>query len=116
MKSMPKKEQYALGAYLGKSVDDSNFQFAVCTLVKCSLSGNCGKPEDGYEATTIFDRVSLSGRVPDGSDVYATALGSQLGLLNPTLINVGTSSMSISGNSQPLLAISLWTRVYYNTD
>ena len=116
MKSMPKKEQYALGAYLGKSVDDSNFQFAVCTLVKCSLSGNCGKPEDGYEATTIFDRVSLSGRVPDGSDVYATALGSQLGLLNPTFIDVGTSSMSISGNSQPLLAISLWTRVYYNTD
>ena len=111
IKSMPKKEQYALGAYIGKSVDDSNFQFAVCTLVKCSLSGTCGKPEDGYEAETVFNRISLSGTFPAGSDVYATALGSQLVLLHPTLIEVGINSMSISGNSQPLLAINLWTRI-----
>lgn len=113
IKSMPKKEQYALGAYIGKSVDDSNFHFAVCTLVKCSLSGKCGKPEDGYEANTVFDRVSLIGTVPDGSDMYATALGSQLSLLNPTLVDVGTNALSISGNGQPLLTASLWTRVYY---
>lgn len=112
IKYMLEKEQYALGAYLGKSVDDSNFEFAVCTLVKCSLSGECGKPEDGYEAKTVFDRVSLSGAVPDGSDMYATALGSQLSLLSPMLVDVGINSVSISGNSQPLLAISLWTRVY----
>ena len=113
IKSMPEKEQYSLGAYLGMSVDDSNFQFAVCTLVKCSLSGNCGEAEDGYEAKTIFDRIFLSGTFPNSSDVYATALGSQLSLLTPTLLDtVNNNSVSISHSSQPLLAASLWTRVY----
>lgn len=113
IRSMLEKEQYALGAYIGTNVDDSNFQFAVCTLVKCSLSGKCGEPEDGYEAKTLFDRIFLSGNFPDGSDVYATALGSQLGLLNPNLLDIAeNNSISISGINQPLLAASLWTRIY----
>ena len=112
--SMPEKEQYAVGAYVGTSVDDSEFQFAVCTLVKCSLSGRCGEPEDGYEVKTVFDKLILSGTFPEGSDVYATGLGSQLDLLNPSLVSLGTDSMSITGNNLPLLAASLWTRVYSN--
>ena len=114
VKSIPEKEQYALGAYIGTSVDDSHFQFAVCTVVKCSLSDKCGEPEDGYEAQTVFDRVLLSGTFPDGSDVYATALGSQLSLLNLTQVDLGTNSVTITDNDQPLLAASLWTRVYSN--
>ena len=72
---MPKKEQYALGAYLGTNAHNSNFQFAVCTFIKCSLSGKCGEPNDGYETKT---KLFLSGTFPDSSDVYATALGNQL--------------------------------------
>ena len=40
--------------------------------------------------------------------MHATALGSQLSVLNLTL---RINSVSINGNSQPLLAPSLWTRV-----
>lgn len=116
IKSTTVKEQYALGAYIGTSSDASQFQFAVCTLVKCTLSGECGKPVDGYSSNTTFDKVMLSGTFPNGSDVYATALGSELDLLNPSFVdlNVDTNTVTIAGYDRPLLATSLWTRVYDN--
>lgn len=108
------KEQYALGAYLGTSVDDSQFQFGVCTLVKCTLSGKCGQPVQGYLATTVFDKVVLSGTFPNGSVVYATAFGSKLSLLHPSSVdlNADTNTVTIVDYDRPLLATSLWTRVY----
>lgn len=115
IKSTPTdKEQYALGAYIGISVDDSQFKFAVCTLVKCTTAGKCGEPVDGYQANTTFSQVTLSGTFADGSDVYGTALGSGLELLNPSFMKLEAKSMTISGYDQPLLSANLWTRVYNN--
>ena len=112
VKTSPKEERYALGAYIGTSVDDSQFQFAVCTLVKCTSSGKCGAPADDYQAATVFDKVILSGTFADGSEVYATALGSNLALLSASFLELGTNSATITGYDQPLIAASLWSRVY----
>lgn len=110
--STTNEEQYGLGAYIGTSNDDSKFQFAVCTLVKCTSSGKCGEPVDGYQTRTIFKNILLSGTFPYGSELYATALGNGLKLLDPTTMAIQSNSLTVTNYNLPLLAASLWTRVY----
>lgn len=106
------QEQYALGAYIGSSKSNKEFVFAVCTLVKCPSFDKCGEPVVGYKTDTIFDKVVLSGTFADGSNVYVTAFGNNLKLLEPNKMVIEPNTVTIIGNNQPLLAASLWTRVY----
>lgn len=113
IKSSPaEKESYALGAYIGVSRDDPNFHYAVCTLVKCPQSGQCGEQVEGYKTNTVLGNVKLSGTFANGSEVYVTALGDGLQLLEPDTMEVGKDSVTITDAEEPLLAVSLWTRVY----
>ena len=107
----PYEVQYALGAYIGASKSDDNFYYAVCTLVKCPLSGHCGEPVEGYKTDTIFGKVVLNGTFAQGSDVYATALGNELQLVDRENMDIGTNNVTIKETGQPLLAVSLWSRV-----
>lgn len=108
-------EIFALGSYAGPSVDDPNFSYSVCTLVKCPTREKCGKPADYYQSNTVFGEVQLTASFPPtmtSDDVYVNVLGSSLELLEPSLVQTGDFSLSISGYKKPILAANLWTRLY----
>ena len=108
-------ETFALGSYAGPSIDDPNFSYSVCTLVKCSTLEKCGEPVDDYQSNTVFGEIQLTALFPPtvtNDDVYMNVLGSYLELLEPLLVKTGDFSLSISGCKKPILAASLWTRLY----
>ena len=107
-------ETFALGSYAGLSVDDL---YSVCILVKCSTLEKCGEPAGyyRYQSNTAFGEIQLTGSFPPtvtSDDVYVSVLGSNLQLLEPSLVKTEDFSLSISGYKQPILAASLWSRVY----
>ena len=111
MRSAISKEHYAVGAFIGEHPD--NFFYAVCSVLKCNDS-QCGRDVSSHLAETVFERIRLHGTFPEGSTLLPTALASGLVLLNKTELITGKNSLSITGMTQPLLAASLWTRVYPN--
>jgi hypothetical protein len=53
IKSAGSEETYAVGVYLGVSLNDESFGYAVCDLVKCkSAERDCGVPVSAYTAET----------------------------------------------------------------
>ena len=111
------KEYYALGAYYGQHPRDETFGYAFCSVVKCGGDSpkTCGSIVDGFKASTEFTEFELSGDFPNKSDVYATALGNGLILLNPSFIKLQGNTVHIE-TKVPLLAASLWTRVPIQED
>ena len=106
-------EAYALGAYIGGSVDNPELLFAVCSLVKCASSepSTCGAPVKGYTAQTVFDGIKLSGSFPDGSVVMPEVQLSGLELASPSDVTLAANGLMMGGVSKPLLSANLWSRI-----
>ena len=106
-------ETYALGAYIGGSVDNPELFYAVCSQVKCASSelSTCGAPVKGYTAQTVFDGIKLSGSFPDGSVVMPEVQLSGLELANPSDVTLTANGLIVGGVSKPLLSANLWSRI-----
>ena len=104
---------YAVGAYLGLNPRDDSFGYVICDLVKCKSADikDYGVPVSAYTAEAVFNTLHLTGIFSRNSDVYAGALGNGLQLLSPGILEVESTSVFIVGYKEPLLSLSLWTRV-----
>lgn len=108
-------DTYAIGAFIGASIKDSTFTYAVCTLCKCPTSSveSCGQPVDKHETSTVFKQVRVSGSFSKGSEVLVNLLGSGLQLVDPSLVQQrGEGDFAVKGLSLPLLSFSLWSGVF----
>ena len=65
-----------------------------------------------YTAETVFNTLHLTESFPR-SNVYAGALGNDLQLLSPSILEVESTSVSVVGYKEPLLSLSLWTKVKF---
>lgn len=110
-------ETYALGVYIGGSVDNRKLQFGVCSLVKCqsSMLETCGAPVEGYAAETVFEKIKLSGDFAEGSTVFPVVLLNGLELVSPSNVVLGENSLVMEGVGKPLLSANIWSRVYQTT-
>ncbi len=114
-----KGETYAIGAFIGSSIKDSTFTYAVCTLCKCPTSSieSCGERVNDLEASTIFKLVQISGSFSKGSEVLVNLLGSGLKLIDLSLVeDKGEGAYVVRGLNQPLLAFNLWSGIYSSSN
>ena len=114
MKTTREKEIYALGAFIGPRPDDPSFIYAVCALTKCNSLTSCGQPVTNYVASTSFERIRLSGNFPAGSILFPTVMTTDLNLVEPSHVKLGNNFLTVEDVEQPVLAASLWSRVYNN--
>lgn len=98
-------ERYALGVFYGK---ESYGLAGFCILVKCSENG-CGKPVT--TASSIFDQVQLTGGYPSNSRVFPIIIGNNVSLLDPQYSKLVDHTLTMSGVTDPVLAVSLWARI-----
>ena len=114
MKTAGENEIYALGAFIGPRPDEPGFIYAVCALTKCNLPTSCGQPVTDYVASTSFERFHLSGDFPASGILFPVVITTDLNLIEPSHVKLGKNSLSLEDVKQPLLAASLWSRVYNN--
>ena len=107
-------EMYAVGAYIGGSVDNPHLSFAVCSLVKCASNDltTCGAPVNGYIADSMFNRVTLLGSFPKYSIIFPIIQLSKLELIDPHNVVLEDDGLMIETMRRPLLSASIWARVY----
>ena len=112
IKTTTEKETYAIGAFIGPRLDDPSFIYAVCALTKCPSSNTCGQPVSDYVASTTFERVHLSGDFPASGILFPVVVATDLILIEPSHVKLGNNYLSMDDIEKPLLAASLWSRVY----
>ena len=104
------EERYAIGAdryFANYSNTDTLCMVAFCTLVKCNENGQCG--DTVQQASSVFQYIHLTASFPENiTRIFPLSLGNHFSLLHPQDMHFESSSLSLNGVDQPILAASLW--------
>ena len=110
------EETYALGAYIGASPSTPDMYYSFCSFTKCAsnMLNDCGNEVEGFTASTVFKMIKMVGTFANPRNVMTVAFGNHLKLYTKSELITSGTSVYIANSSRPLLAVSMYSRVYPN--
>lgn len=109
-KTKADEETYAIGVnryFANYSNTDTLCMVVFCTVVKCDENSQCGVPVQ--QALSVFQYIHLTASFPENiMRIFPLSLGNHFSLLHPQDMHFESSSLTLNGVDQPILAASLW--------